>query len=156
VRQEKFRFYEFYENKIREFELKENETKLIFDQYDEVENYKEFYVKNSDSIAFTFNNAGLKILKFNIKHEDLFLSVDGNTLLKMIFSHKYEKHLLDQAKKEFSKEFEAIKNEVNAEMLESKEFIKIKRLKSILKISLWIKEFYRKIPRMKNTYWIVL
>jgi hypothetical protein len=67
----------------------------------------------------------LKILKFNIKHEDLFLSVDGKyTIENDIFKHKYEKHLLDQAKKEFSKEFEAIKNEVNAEMLESKEFIK--------------------------------
>ncbi|MCS7369697.1 DUF5712 family protein [Elizabethkingia anophelis] len=126
---------EFYENKIREFELKENETKLVFDQYDEVENYKESYVKNSDSVEFTFDNTGLKKpLKFNIKHEDLFLSVDGKyTIENDIFKHKYEKHLLDQAKKEFSKEFEAIKKEVNAEMLESKEFVKDKEIEKRFK-----------------------
>ncbi|MET7038772.1 DUF5712 family protein [Elizabethkingia miricola] len=126
---------EFYENKIREFEAKENETKLVFDQYDEVENYKESYVNNSDSIAFTFNNSGLKKpLKFNIKHEDLFLSADGKyTIENDVFKHKYEKHLLDQAKKEFSKEFEVIKNEVNAEMLESKDFIKDKEIEKRFK-----------------------
>lgn len=73
VRQAKFRFYQSF-TKIKLGNLKQKKMRQNwFHQYDEVENYKESYVKNSDSIAFTFNNAGLKKpLKFNIKHEDAF------------------------------------------------------------------------------------
>lgn len=121
---------DFYEYKINEILKLEDERKLEFIDFREVESEGSKLVKKEESVSFTYNIIGLKEpLKFNIRLEELNVSDKGNyTMERHLFEHKYEKHLINQAKKEFTKDFEKITNTVNKEMLNSKDYQKEKEI----------------------------
>lgn len=121
---------DFYEHKIQEILKLETGQKLQFIDFKEIESQKPKFVKNEESISFIFHKTGLKNpLKFNIRTEELTVSANGSyTIERHLFDHKYEKHLIDQAQKEFSKDFEKIKESVHKEMIEAKDFQKDKEL----------------------------
>jgi len=126
---------DFYESKIQEIIIREKEEKLEFIDFSQTESSKSKFVKNEESILFSFKDSGLKEpLKFNVQLEDLSLSPEGKyTMERASFEHKYEQHLLRQAEKEFSNDFENIKNDVNKEMLSSKDFQKDKEIENRFK-----------------------
>lgn len=126
---------DFYEHKIEEILKLETENKLEFIDFREIESQKSKFVKNEESISFTFNDKGLKDpLQFNVRSEELTISENGGyTMERHLFEHKYEKHLVDQAQKQFSKEFEKISDSVNKEMLDSKDFQKDKEIEQRFK-----------------------
>lgn len=121
---------DFYESKIEEIVVRESEEKLEFVDFNQIESSTSKFIKNEESISFSFDNTGLKEpLKFNVQLEDLTLSSEGKyTMERASFEHKYEQHLLRQAEKEFATDFEKIKNDVNKEMLRSKDFQKDKEI----------------------------
>lgn len=126
---------DFYEHKIEEILKLETENKLEFIDFREIESQKSKFVKNEESISFTFNDTGLKgPLQFNVRSEELTISENGGyTMERHLFEHKYEKHLVDQAQKQFSKEFEKILDSVHKEMLDSKDFQKDKEIEQRFK-----------------------
>ncbi|PXW07100.1 hypothetical protein C8D70_12315 [Chryseobacterium sp. CBTAP 102] len=121
---------EFYEYKINELITLKNESKIQISEFQEIETEREKFVKNSDSIKLTFDNTGLKEpLNFNVQYEDIYISPNGKyTMERNLFEHKFEKHIMNQAQKEFAKEYNTIKENVNKEMLEAKDFLKNKEI----------------------------
>lgn len=145
---------DFYESKIQEIIVRENDEKLEFSEFSQTESNKTKFIKNEESISFSFKDSGLKEpLKFNVQLEDLTLSPQGKyTMERGAFEHKYEQHLLRQAEKQFSAEFGKIKNDVNNEMLSSKDFQKDKEIETRFKNFL-IEKSIIKEPK-KDTYHI--
>lgn len=126
---------DFYEHKIQEILKSETGQKLQFIDFKEIESQKTKFVKNEESIFFTFDNIGLKEpLQFNIRTEELTVSANGSyTIERHLFEHKYEKHLIAQAQKEFSKDFEKIRESVHKELIEVKDFQKDKEIEQRFK-----------------------
>lgn len=126
---------EFYQHKINEILIKESEEKISFVDYSQNESSKTKFIKNQDSIEFSFQDTGLKEpLKFNVQLEDVLLSEDGKyTMQRDLFEHKYEQNLIRQAEKQFKPEFEKIKDDVNKEMLKEKDFQKDKEIETRFK-----------------------
>jgi len=126
---------DLYEHKIQEILNLETGQKLQFLDFKEIESQKSKFVKNEESISFTFHIAGLKDpLKFNIRMEELTVSENGNyTIERHLFEHKYEKHLLAQGRKVFSKDFDLIKETVNKEMFDARDFQKDKEIEQRFK-----------------------
>ncbi len=126
---------EFYEHKINEILSRQNEEKLHFEDFTQIENRRGKLEKNEESILFKFTDTGLKKpLEFNVKIEDLYISKEGEyTMQRSDFEYKYEQHLLRSAEKEFSKDFEKITTTVNAEKLDAKNFIKEREIENRFK-----------------------
>jgi len=121
---------DFYEHKIQEILERENGSKKEFSDFQELESQREKFIKNTESIQFSLDNLGLKDpVTFNVQYEDVLLSPNGNyTMEKALLEHKLEKHIIRQAEKKFPKEFKSIKEGVNKEMLEAKDFQKNKEI----------------------------
>jgi len=145
---------DFYEHKIQELIDKESENKVEFSEFQELESHREKFVKNSESIQFSFDNPGLKEpLTFNVQYEDVLKSPNGNfTMEKALLEHKLEKHIIRQAEKEFSKDFEKIKENVNKEMLEAKDFLKNKEIESRFKNFLVEKQVLQEQAKTENYF----
>ncbi|WP_123855570.1 DUF5712 family protein [Chryseobacterium shandongense] len=143
---------DFYEHKIQEILKLETAQKLQFIDFKEIESQKPKFVKNEESISFTFDNTGLKDpLKFNIRTEELTVSANGSyTIERNLFDHKYEKHLIYQAQKEFSKDFEKIKESVHKEMIQAKDFQKDKEIEQRFKNFLVEKNVIREQSKNDN------
>lgn len=142
---------DFYDSKINEIIRRENEKKLEFTDFSQTESSKSKIIKNEESISFSFSDSGLKEpLKFNVQLEDLTLSPNGKyTMERGSFEHKYEQNLLRQAEKKFLTDFEKIKNDVNKEMLSSKDFQKDKEIETRFKNFLVEKNIIKE-PKTEN------
>ena len=142
---------DFYESKIKEIIIRETEEKLEFVDFSQIDSSTSRLIKNEESISFSFDDAGLKEpLKFNVRLEDLTLSPDGKyTMERASFEHKYEQQLLRQAEKEFATDFEKIKNDVNKEMLSSKDFQKDREIEIRFKNLLADKSILKE-PKTEN------
>ena len=126
---------DFYEHKIQEILKLETGKKLEFIDFREIESQKSKFIKNEESISFTFGKTGLRDpLHFNIRTEELTVSENGRYAIERhLFEHKYEKHLIAQAQKEFPKDFEGIKEAVHKEMIDAKDFQKDKEIEQRFK-----------------------
>lgn len=145
---------DFYEHKIQEILERENGNKLEFSDFQELESQREKFIKNTESIQFSLDNPGLKNpVTFNVQYEDVLLSPDGNyTMEKALLEHKLEKHIIRQAEKEFPKEFESIKEGVNKEMLEAKDFQKNKEIEVRFKNFLVDKNVLQENSKTENYF----
>ncbi len=143
---------EFYQHKINEILIKETEERISFVDYSQNESSKTKFIKNKESIEFSFENTGLKEpLKFNVQLEDVLLSDDGKyTMQRDLLEHKYEQNLISQAEKEFKPEFEKIKDDVNKEMLKEKDFQKDKEIEVRFKNLLVEKNILKEQSRNDN------
>lgn len=117
---------EFYNNKINEILALEKDEKIEFQEYREYEKLEEKNIKNSAGMEFTFTDTGLKEdLKINVQLTDLHTNSNGDfTIEKRLLEHKFQMNLIKQAKIEFSEEYKKIKEAVNVEKLEAKDFVK--------------------------------
>lgn len=145
---------DFYEHKIQELLDKESENKVEFSEFQELESHREKFIKNSESLQFSFDNPGLKEpLTFNVQYEDVLKSSTGSfTMEKALLEHKLEKHIIRQAEKEFPKDFEKIKENVNKEMLEAKDFLKNKEIESRFKNFLVEKQVLQEQAKTENYF----
>lgn len=143
---------EFYQHKINEILIKENEERISFVDYSQNENNKTKFIKNQDSVEFSFDNSGLREpLKFQVQMDDVLLSNDGKyTMQRDLFEHKYEQNLISQAEKEFKSEFEKIKDDVNKEMIKEKDFQKDKEIEVRFKNLLVEKNILKEQSRNDN------
>lgn len=143
---------EFYQHKINEILIKETEERISFVDYSQNESSKTKFIKNQESIEFSFENTGLKEpLKFNVQLDDVLLSEDGKyTMQRDLLEHKYEQNLISQAQKEFKPEFEKIKDAVNKEMLKEKDFQKDKEIEARFKNLLVEKNILKEQSRNDN------
>lgn len=120
---------EFYDNKIAETIEAKNDTQINFIDYSEIEQYKIKFVKNTESIAFSFDVDGFSDkLEFSINKEDLYL-IDGKySIGREDFENKYQYHLLTQAKQEYKNIYTSIKEQVNIENPTEKNALKDKEI----------------------------
>ena len=126
---------DFYEHKIQEILKLETGKKLEFTDFKEIESQKSKLVKNEESISFTFDETGLRNpLQFNIRTEELTVSENGNyTIERHLFEHKYEKHLIDQAQRNFLRTLKGLKKPYIKKCLKSKDYQKDKEIEKQFK-----------------------
>lgn len=115
---------EFYEHKVKsQMEIEQSHT-LSFEKYNEISSIKQTYVKNKDSVSFTYEVEGLKTpLTFQIEKEKLDLVNGEYTMQRAEFESRYKAHLVEHCKEEFKEDYERIQTEVSERLTGERQHI---------------------------------
>lgn len=145
----------FYENKITEILENEKDVKITFDDYSIFHKTEEVLIKNKESVKLSYDVKGLnKKVEFNINKEDLEEKEKGKYLIKNeTFKIKYEKHLIEQAKKQYRNEYYEVLKEVHQSNKNKTQFQKDKiiekNFKKILSEKGVLKDYYNDYFKVK-------